>query len=299
MAVRRERLVNDASTTINGAVTATATSIVVTDGSVFPSTGDYRLLIDSEVVLVTARSTNTLTVERGADGTSNTTHSDGATISAVLTAGAIDQVLDDIVGGYSDRYPYRIMNQSGVIQTTANFTWVNQGTATAIDETWGGITLKIPYVTNDSMRILKQSAPSTPWKVTAFVLFGPGYNNGGGTSSSYISLCVRESDTGKLSVVEPRIGEYLRTRRYTNETTYDSEQAQQDFSSDRCWLQIEDDGTNLYFRASSDGINFFETYNHARTAFMTSAGPDEIGFLANSSSGANNQLCHIFAWVVE
>jgi hypothetical protein len=114
-----------------------------------------------------------------------------------------------------------------------------------------------------------------------------------------MSLLVRESDTGKLCVIEVRIGGSCRTRRYDDYATYDSEQAIQDFSSDRAWLQIEDDNTDLSFRISADGINWFETASYSRTAFMTSAGPDEIGFAANSNGGANSQLNHIQAWIVE
>jgi len=297
--VRREQFVNDAETTINGTVNATTTSIVVTDGSVFPAEGDYRLLIDSEVVLVSDNTTNTLTVERGVDGTTGASHTDLTTIQAVLTGGAIDQYMDDSSAGYSDRYPYRILDEDGNTLTSSNFTWVNQGTATVIDDSWGGITMTTNTLSGDNMRILKRSAPSGAWTMTAHFLFGPGYNNGGGASSSYMSLLVRESDTGKLCVIEARIGGSFLTRRYNSPTSYNSQQAIQDFSSDRTWMQIEDDTTNLYFRCSADGINWFETANYARGTFMTSAGPDEIGFLCNSDGGGLLQPYHIQSWIVE
>ena len=69
MTQRREEFVNNAQTTLNGAISDSDTSIVVTDGSVFPTHGDFRLLIESELVLCTARSTNTLTVVRAQEGT--------------------------------------------------------------------------------------------------------------------------------------------------------------------------------------------------------------------------------------
>ena len=296
---RREQFVNDASTTMNGTVNATTTSFVVADASVFPTEGDFRLLVDSEVVLVTSVTANTLTVERGVDNTTAATHTNGTTIEAILTAGAIDQYMDDVTAGYSDRPPFRILDENGNTLTSANFTWVNQGTATVSDDTWGGITMTTNTAAGDDMRILKRSAPSGAWKLTAHFLFGPGYNNGGGSSSSYMSLLVRESDTGKLGVIEIRIGGLVRVRRYSSPTSYNSEQATMDFSGDRAWLQIEDDATNLYFRISADGINWFEVASYARATYMTSLGPDEIGFLANSDSGENLQLYHIQSWIVE
>ena len=172
-------------------------------------------------------------------------------------------------------------------------------TATVIDDTWGGITLTTNTLSGDNMRILKRAAPSGAWTLTAHFLFGPGYNNGGGANSTYMSLLTRESDTGKLGVIEIRIGGSTRVRRYSSPTSYNSEQASQDFSSDRAWLQIEDDTTNLYFRISSDGINWFEMASYARATYMVSAGPDEIGFLANSDGGGLLQLNHIQSWIVE
>jgi|GEM_PF-2184025 len=297
--VRREQFVNDASATMNGTVNSTTTSFVVDDASVFPTSGDFRLLVDSEVVLVTDVTANTLTVERGVDGTTAATHADTASIEAVLTAGAIDQYMDDATAGYSDRYPFRILDESGNTLTSSDFTWVNQGTATVSDDTWGGITMTTNTLAGDNMRILKRSAPSGAWKLTAHFLFGPGYNNGGGSSSSYMSLLVRESDTGKLGVIEIRIGGLVRVRRYSSPTSFNSEQATLDFSSDRAWLQIEDDATDLTFRISADGINWLDVASYARATYMTSAGPDEIGFLANSDSGTNLQPYHIQAWIVE
>jgi len=297
--VRREQFVNDASATMNGTVNSTTTSFVVDDASVFPTSGDFRLLVDSEVVLVTDVTANTLTVERAADGTTAATHADTTSIEAVLTAGAIDQYMDDATAGYSDRYPFRILDESGNTLTSSNFTWVNQGTATVSDDAWGGITMTTNTLAGDNMRILKRSAPSGAWTLTAHFLFGPGYNNGGGASSSYMSLLVRESDTGKLGVIEIRIGGLVRVRRYSSPTSFNSEQATLDFSSDRAWLQIEDDTTNLIFRISADGINWLDVASYARATYMTSAGPDEIGFLANSDSGTNLQPYHIQAWVVE
>ena len=299
MAARREQLLNDASTTINGTINDTVTTITVTDGSIFPADGDYRLLIEAEIVLVTARSTNDLTVVRGVDGTTATSHTDTTGIGTILTAGAIDQHMDDVTAGYSDRYPFRILDEDGNTLTSSDFTWVNQSTATVSDDDWGGITMTTDTLSGDNMRILKRAAPSGAWTMTMFCLFGPGYNNGGGASSSYISALVRESDTGKLGVIEARIGGSYLTRRYNSPTSYNSQQAIMDFGSDRTWFQIEDDTTNLYFRCSSDGINFFETASYARATFMTDAGPDEIGFLVNSDGGSNSQLYHIQSWIVE
>ena len=74
MSERREELVNNAQTTLNGGIGASDTSIVVANALVFPGTGNFRLLLESELVLCTAVSGNTLTVVRAQEGTANVAH---------------------------------------------------------------------------------------------------------------------------------------------------------------------------------------------------------------------------------
>jgi len=70
------------TTTLNGAIDASTTTIVLADASQFPNTGTNFVLIGSEMIQYTGISTNTLTgVTRGARGTTAASHSDGATIT--------------------------------------------------------------------------------------------------------------------------------------------------------------------------------------------------------------------------
>ncbi|HEY6821243.1 MAG TPA: hypothetical protein VI321_04430, partial [Burkholderiales bacterium] len=86
-------------TTLNsgGSITSSQTSFVVTSTAGMPTTNfpssNFRLLIDTELMLVTAvnTGTSTLTVTRGYEGSAATTHSNGAAV---------------IFGGSSAIYPY-------------------------------------------------------------------------------------------------------------------------------------------------------------------------------------------------
>ena len=87
---------NNAETTLDASINDSVTSIVVVDGSAFPSpTGnDYFIATIEEgatieIVKVTARSTNTLTVERAFDGTSASSFTSAATLSLRITAEAL------------------------------------------------------------------------------------------------------------------------------------------------------------------------------------------------------------------
>jgi hypothetical protein len=66
------------------------------EGSGLPSGGNYRILIDVEIMLVTGRTGDVLTVLRGQEGTTQLTHSSGASVILGLTAGAIAALKSDI-----------------------------------------------------------------------------------------------------------------------------------------------------------------------------------------------------------
>ena len=72
----------EATTTLNGAINSSTTTIVLTDASQFPSSGTNHIQIDSEEMSYTGISTNTLTgVTRGVRNTTAASHSDAATIT--------------------------------------------------------------------------------------------------------------------------------------------------------------------------------------------------------------------------
>jgi microcystin-dependent protein len=97
---------NNAFSTLASGITAIATTITVAagTGSRFPAAGGadyfYATLIDTsnnlEVVKVTSRSTDTLTVVRGQDGTTGRIYSSGARIELRVTAALLADIRDSI-----------------------------------------------------------------------------------------------------------------------------------------------------------------------------------------------------------
>ena len=70
------------TTTLNGAINASTTTVVLTNAAQFPSTGTSFVLIGTEMIQYTGVSGNTLTgVTRGARGTTAASHSDGVTVT--------------------------------------------------------------------------------------------------------------------------------------------------------------------------------------------------------------------------
>jgi hypothetical protein len=80
-------------TTMNGSVT----SLVLGSGqgALFPATGNFRVTCESEIMLCTARSSDTLTVTRGQEGTSAVGHTSGVAVAHTLTKGGLDQYLSE------------------------------------------------------------------------------------------------------------------------------------------------------------------------------------------------------------
>jgi len=73
------------STTLNGTISNSATSIVLTNASSFTATG--TILIDNERISYTGKSTNTLTgCTRGFNSTAAATHTTGATVKQVVNS---------------------------------------------------------------------------------------------------------------------------------------------------------------------------------------------------------------------
>jgi hypothetical protein len=82
--------VYDGSSTLSASISSsTATSLSVNSASSFPSSGEFFVLVDSEIMLVTQVSGTTFTVIRGMCGTTATTHSSAANIT-MPAGGGID-----------------------------------------------------------------------------------------------------------------------------------------------------------------------------------------------------------------
>lgn len=93
-----EKFANAASTTLNGAIDASQTTLVVTSAALFPLSGTFRLIIGSELFIVTGVSGTTFTVTRGAESSVAATHASGVAVTCIITAGALTQMVADAAG---------------------------------------------------------------------------------------------------------------------------------------------------------------------------------------------------------
>ena len=99
-----------AQTTLSSGIDGVTTTVPVTSVLGWPSSFPYTLIIDKdtvneEIVTVTARTGTTLTVTRGADGTSAISHSAGANVQHGVSARDFDE-------------PNAFINGTGVVTNT-------------------------------------------------------------------------------------------------------------------------------------------------------------------------------------
>lgn len=200
-------------------------------------------------------------------------------------------------GAWLERYSgARWMPYGGFLPFTApvpgDFAWINQGTAT-LDTTYGGMYLYAPFA-GQNTRMLKQSAPATPYTITAAIRPSVGGNN-------YSGVCWRQSSDGKeiLFYIGRSLSIYrLYLTKFTNPTTYNSDYTNAYLNIDAAliYLRLEDDGTNRKCHWSLDGQHFHQFYSVGRTDFLTA---DEVGFFADCNQAAGGDAAtHLLSWEV-
>ena len=304
---------NLASTTLSADIDNSTTSISVASAMGFAS-GNFRILVDSEIMKVTGVSGTTLTVVRGQEGTAATAHSNGATVKHVLTAGALDAHDQNDLAAYDtfanrpaagtpgriflptdglfiERDNGSIWEKFGPIwpmtpPLAADFPrWMNQGTATFTDVK-GAPVLVAPVNSNTNLRCRVKDYPTPPFTVEmAFTLTVWPYNQTG-----VGGLCLRDSISMKMVTIGVGGGSNgdLQIQCYNwNSPTSSSGSCTGSAATHLgetalIWLKYADDGNNRVISFSVDGYNWAQALSIARTDWIV---PNEIGVHVNSYAG--------------
>ena len=113
------KFTNNAKTTLASGITSTATSATVVDGSVFPTLGageyfycTFDDTTNNEIVKVTARSGNTLTIVRGVDNTTARAFSSGDAAELRATAGLLTDIQENIAAKSANQTVYNTTTAS-------------------------------------------------------------------------------------------------------------------------------------------------------------------------------------------
>lgn len=295
----REVFINNGNTTISSSANTTVTSLSVASGGVFPSTGNFRVKVDDEIMLCTARSSNTLTVSRAAEGTSAASHTSGATISSVLTEGAIQRWGRDnhLLWNNTGLPDNKLVQDDGITPLlAADFTAINAGHTTTFADNNGGILLsQDAAAAAATWHLWSIAAPgSTPYEYTAKFSIQHFFTS---ASDMYVGFGFRESGTSKISVAAMYSpgGAVFRLGAFDNTTQSGTNVVS---VGNTIWMRVKYDGTNVTYKYSYDGINFGQTRSVAVTTPFTTA-PDQVvwGILYNNGVSADpDAIVHLTHW---
>ena len=161
-----------------------------------------------------------------------------------------------------------------VYPVAANFAvWFNQGTAVLVDH-GNAVTLTKPnHGAAAQVSAPAQLTPTAPWTLVAKVLAAPPFIK----NFTWSGIMVGDTATGRLITMSNGYNNLLRIGTWTNGTTYGSTLSETTGTSIGWWewWKIEDDGIDLIFSVSREGLEFLEIFRHARTTWL--ANPDAVG----------------------
>lgn len=176
---------------------------------------------------------------------------------------------------------------------TGLLTWDNQGT-TVLAEIAGGIELTIPA--RAGFGALYKAAPATPYKVTSRIDHFGGTSNGmysmlgwGMTTQPWYQFAFFRLD-GVIGVLHCTNSAFGGLVFDVTKTAY---------GWGPVYLQIEDDGVNVHFRYSSNGVIFWTMYSVAKAAgFLGATGYDRVA-LSVTNTVAGTTQAHVSEYVQE
>lgn len=304
-----ELYTNDPSTTLNGAIGTGDSSLTVTSATGFPGSGNFRIRIDNEIMLVTAVSSNVFTITRAQEGTSAASHSNGATVNHYLTAGALDAIRSDMTkrGVFAsapsaasksgniyyptDSYYDTIHDNGTTLQhfvdgiavtpplAASNWTFVGGGNATLTD-VGGGISMSTTGNNIGSLNSALRAVPTPPYTITFLTQHFDGKSSSSTDTSVFgMGWANGTATTSSIHIARIYDSQFDNTVPVLNWATYTNYSFAGQANSGswfkithnprRVWWQLIDNNTNRIIKFSIDGIQFFTLQTLDRTTPFT------------------------------
>lgn len=313
---------------LNGNITSSATSATLVDSTMFPSTGNFTIMIGAEIILVTANASNVLTITRAQEGTAGAAHTSGNVVAGIITAGSLQRLAIQSHGGtiVSARRQLNFIDGGGVAWTltddgtnnkvdvsataasgieepwtapplVSTLTWVNQSSATATDDA-KGFFLSAPSGGSNTWASIGAAPPTggVAWTFTTRLM---GLQNNVSASGAFgVFLCqgnssspgIRFGFTGSnIYVVKDTDIKGSFSGSYVNVAT---DVTVAPFT----WLRVVNDLTNLTWSASIDGKYWYQVAQHAVADYLSGIATVAI-FCQFGGSGFNNGV-RVLSWTM-
>jgi hypothetical protein len=192
------------------------------------------------------------------------------------------------------------------VPSLSGFSWLNQGTATATQETYG-ITLFTPAaVAADVNRGLMIAVPAAPYVITARMRYTLPANT---NKYSNTGFAWYDSVSGKLHTVGPSYNyntnpySLHRFIQWNSVTSFNADSAagsNAGILGTFEWFRVGDNGTNRYYQVSPDGKTWTTVFTLSRSNWIT---PTHVGIFAdpynNNLAPYIDGIVTLFSWKVE
>lgn len=313
-------------TTLSASINNSVTSLVVTDNTKVSSTGTFFILIDDELMRVTAVSGSTLTVVRGVGGTTAASHTSGAKLSQVQTVEQFRGVLAEYnkIDTFANR-PAAGIEGRAFWPTDVPLRYIDNGTnwqpvmrdvllpygpidqATFTQVNFSGCT-----ATNrgDACRIDIDQSGGINWRFLAKNLIST-------TNYSVQVACLvagkaaRSSTLPMLGLRHAASGTFFTTAILESDTSWQiygtyatSPNSDSIISvgkyinkSDMIVFKFTKSGTNIKMLYSFDGVDFYEAFSFTRSTYMAND-PDQY-IIGGFNSGGDFPARLLFAGLGE
>jgi hypothetical protein len=319
-----ETFANQAVTTLSATITTTtAASCSVIDAAAFPATGNFRIKIDGEILIVTGVAGNTFTVTRGAEGTTAATHASGASVIHLLTKGGLEaRVANRFISDIYDNKPAAGVKGRLFLPTDGLFleyddgsawqkygpyrrlkappqtgwSWVNQGNAT-VNYVGGALVLEDPEcdATLPQLRILVRPILEATTVTMAFTF------NGIGSDVPFMGLCLRQ-EGGTYDGFLYGYGVYsgssmwvAQWRRYNSPTSLASNGDWDDYLYPQrlIWWRCQLAGDRRRIWYSADGVNWIMGLDDSISSYFT---PTQFGIFIDPTNNAQPVSMSLVHW---
>ena len=172
---------------------------------------------------------------------------------------------------------------TGTVLNSSLWSWVNQGGASAnVSSSFLGLICPTPGG-GDIWHLLAQTAPSTPWEFILCWL----WNGSVEASYLYAGFVLYDPSSGKL-ITFHLDNASLQVAYWNSVNSFSAGQFATTWPRPgRHYMKVKDDGTNLIFSYSRDGVNFWTAATLARTAFLT---PSKVCIGAGTNIGSGTMI---------
>lgn len=176
----------------------------------------------------------------------------------------------------------QVLSVTPTISNTGLATWLNQNGATFVDGATGCCLKQTTNTGSFSVNARLKTAPATPYTLTGFFVT----NTPAPTSSNYAGF-IWYDGTNKCHLFGINSGSILigKANTPTSYSANDSITSSGFSHFTPIWLQISDDGTNVSFRYSTDGVNWITLQTTAKSsAWLGSSGYSNVGIFLDAQN---------------